>query len=166
MNDRSIVGIIGLVGFLIIALTTTIPVILHIYGIDDVFAIKASVGLLTMLCGYGILWGFFKKESPFKQKKEGKIQLRLIPFFIGLIIIAIAWFSDIPLFLADWTGLSQTFTYDGETLNGGLGTRLWTSFFTCIGVLLIKFSFYRHKVLTTQQQPTAEAYSRALDNGG
>ncbi len=164
MNERFLIAVIGVFGFIIIAFTSIVPVMLHQYGIDNAFVVRAAVGVSSLICGYAVLWGFFKKENQIKQKKEGKRHLRPIMLIAGVIFVALAWFTDVPLWIADYTGLSQTFTYSGEILQGGLGLRLSTSALTAVGVLFVRFSTYREKEIMTLQRPSEETYTAALEN--
>jgi cytochrome bd-type quinol oxidase subunit 1 len=132
-------------GFLIVAFTPIVPLLLHTYDIDNEYVIKAIIGVISLICGYGMIWGLYKKENQVKEKKEGKMHVRIITLLIGITIIALAWFTDLPLMVAEYTGLSDTFTHDGETLKGGLGLRLFTTVFTATGVFMVKYSFYRRK---------------------
>ena len=84
MNERFLIAVIGVFGFIIIAFTSIVPVMLHQYGIDNAFVVRAAVGVSSLICGYAVLWGFFKKENQIKQKKEGKRHLRPIMLIAGV----------------------------------------------------------------------------------
>jgi len=90
VNERILVAMISAASFLIIAFTPIVPLFLYYYDINNVYIIKAVIGLLSLLCGYGIIWGLFKKEGEIKQKKEGKIRIKPILAIAGIIIICIA----------------------------------------------------------------------------
>lgn len=146
MNEKNVIGILGVIGFLIISFTPVIPLMLHNYGIDNVVAIKALVGIFSLICGYAVLYGFFKKEREDTSKREGKLKIRFVLLIVGVLIIILAWFSNIPVWLSNLTGLGETFDFGGETsINGGIGVRIFTSMLTAIGILLCKFSFKREK---------------------
>jgi len=140
---------------------------LHNYGIDSIFVIKAIIGILSLICGWGVIYGFFKKEQQFKPPKEGRIRIRVVMLLIGIGIVGLAWFSHLPLMLADWTGLSNTFDFGGETgLQGGIGTRIFTSILTALGIIICRFSIKREKQVIAQTMPTEETYRKALERGG
>ena len=162
MKDRGFIGVISTVGFLLVAFTPIIPLMLHHYSIDNTYIVKASIGVVTLICGYGIYFGFFKKENLLGKSKEGKIRIRIVLLSFGVICICIAWFTGLPNWLADITGLSNTFVYGGELINGGLGTRIFVSFLTAIGIILIKMSIIRKKYVFTESDPSVSQYEQAL----
>jgi len=167
MNDRNIIGIVGIVGFAVIALTPIVPIMFQNYAVDNIYIIKAAIGFFSLMCGYAVIYGFFKKESPFPTKKEGK--LRLMPIFMiaGVAIIALAWFSNLPQICSDYTGLAKTFSYGGETgLQGGIGVRVFTSILTAVGVLLCRFSFRREKRVIAETKNTEETFHKLMGGGG
>jgi putative Mn2+ efflux pump MntP len=144
MDERNIIAVISLVSFAIVAFTPIVPVMLHHYGMDNIYVIKATIGFLTLLCGMGFVWGFFKKRGEEKKKKEGKLRFRPALIIAGVIVISLAWFTGLPLWLANVSGLETTFDFGTDTgLEGGIGTRLFTSGMTAVGVLLLKFSTFR-----------------------
>ncbi len=145
MNERFLISAIGALGFVLVSLTSVVPVTLHHYGVENIFIVKASIGFLSLICGYAIVWGLFYKEGRVKPQREGKLRIRPLLLIIGILLICTAWFSTIPLLLSDASGLSSTFEYGEELLQGGLGTRIFVSLFTATGVLLVRFSFYRKK---------------------
>lgn len=161
MNPKIVVGLTGIIMFAIVSFTPVVPVTLHYYNIDNIFIIKAAIGMLCLLAGYIAIWGFFKSDKA-KQKKSGKLHSRPLMLIVGVIIIALSWFTAVPMHLADLTGLSQTFEFGDDTLTGGIGTRIFTSALTAFGVLMIRFGFYRDQ--TIQRQTEAE-YNQLLNSG-
>lgn len=147
-NERLIIASICAAGFLIVAFTPIVPIMLKTYDITNIYIIKATIGLLTLTCGWGVIWSLFRKENEVKTRKEGKLRFRPVLMVAGILLIGVAWFTDVPLWLSDWTGLSTTFSYNGETLNGGVGLRIWTSVLTGIGIVCLRFSTYREKQFT------------------
>lgn len=171
MKDNGlIIAIIAAAGFCVVAFTPAVPLLLNTYDINNMYIIKATIGILSLVCGYGVVWSLFKKEDNDKPKREGAFHLRPIFLFAGVIIIIIAWFTDVSLWMADWSGLSNTFTYNNETLQGGIGTRIFVSAFTGLGVLLIRFSTYRDKERIHAASADESKYSGMLnkndDKGG
>ena len=154
MNEKNLIGILGCIGFLIISFTPVIPLMLHHYGIESMIAVKAFVGIFSLVCGYAIIYGFFKKERPDGSKKEGKIRIRMIMMMIGIIIILLAWFSNIPVWLSNISGLGETFDFGGETgISGGIGVRIFTSILTAVGILICRFSIKREKQVIAKMAP-------------
>ena len=166
MKDNGlIIAIIAAAGFCVVAFTPAVPLLLNTYEVNNTYIVKAVIGILSLVCGYGVVWSLFKKEDNTKPKREGAFHLRPVFLFIGVIVIIVAWFTDVSLWLSDWSGLSQTFDYGGETLNGGIGTRIWVSFFTGLGVLFIRFSMYRDKERVIQQPTDETKYHQLMKKG-
>jgi len=166
MNDRNVIGAVSAVGFLLVAFTPVIPLLLHNYDVTNEYLIKASVGMASLVCGYGVLWGFFKSDNKIPKSKEGKVRIRLIFVFLGIICICLAWFTNLPNYLSDETGLDQTFESEGVTVYGGIGTRIFVSLITGIGVILIKFAVYREKhVIAKAAGPSPGEYERMFEGG-
>lgn len=163
MKDSFIISIIGVIGFLLVAFTSIVPVTLNSYEITNVFIVKATVGFLSLICGYMVVWGLFHSEHKVKQPREGKLRLRPLFLVVGIFLICVAWFTNIPLFIAEFTGLSNTFDYGGELLQGGIGTRIFVSIFTGFGVLFIRFAWYRRKEYSDHQ--TEQSYRRLRKRG-
>ena len=166
MSDRTIVGFISVAGFVLVAVTPVIPLLLHNYDLDNTYLTKAIVGIVTLICGYGILWGFLKKENKMPKSKEGRLQLHMILLIIGVVAIGLAWFTNLPNWLAVNSGLSETFESNGEIIYGGLGTRIFVSAITAIGVICLKFSIRREKMVIAKAQPTAGEYEHMMNEGG
>ena len=166
MDERVIIALISAVGFVIIALTPIVPLMLHTYDVDNIYITKAIIGILSLICGYGVVFGLFKKKDQIKQPKEGKLRIKPILLLVGIGIICLSWFTDIPMWCADWSGLSNTFTYNGDLLNGGIGTRIWVSIFTALGVLLIKLSIKRddERLLGMEEEKRYSRYNDMIDN--
>lgn len=169
MSERLIVSAVGIVGFIFVAFTSVVPVMLHQYGIDNIYIVKAAIGFATLFFGYLVLWGLLKRENRIKIKKDGKRHLRPIVLIAGIVFVALAWFTDVPVWLADYTGLAQTFDYGGEILQGGIGLRVMVSALTGLGVLLVKFSVYREKDGSLGRDDEAKYYEMldgTKDKGG
>jgi len=161
MNDRVMIGFLGIMGFCVIAITPIIPLMCSSYGIDNIFMIKALIGLLSLVCGYAIVYGFFKRESLAPKTKEGKLTIRWILMLIGIGIVILAWFSNLPQMLAEYAGLASTFDY-GESigLQGGIGVRLFTSALTAAGIILCRISITRE----SNAKPKNQGAETALGN--
>ena len=52
MDERIIIAMVSAVGFLIIAFTPIAPLMLHTYDINDVYIVKAFVGVFSLICGF------------------------------------------------------------------------------------------------------------------
>jgi len=144
MDERNIIALISGIAFLFIAFTPVVPVMLNHYGMNNIFLVKAVIGMLTLVCGWGMMWGFFKKQGEEKTKKDGKIRVKPVFLFIGVLIISLSWFTGLPSWLSNISGLETTFDFGTDTgLEGGIGTRIFTSLLTAVGVLFIKFSLRR-----------------------
>lgn len=166
MSDRNIVGVISVAGFLIVAATPVIPLLLHNYDLDDNdYFVKAIVGVITLICGYGILWGFFKKENRMPKSKEGKLRIRMVLVILGVVFICLAWFTNLPNWIAENSGFETSFESDGEIIYGGLGTRIFVSALTAAGVVCLKFSTRREKQVYAKTETSASDYERMLDGG-
>lgn len=164
MEERNWIFIISAISFCIIAFTPTVPVMLNHYDMNNIYVIKATIGVLTLLCGWGMLWGFIKDRKEEKPKKEGKLRIRPLFIIIGIIIIALSWFTALPLWLSNATGLETTFDFGADTgLEGGIGTRLFTSGLTAIGVLFIKFSTFRADPKDDRPEVDEATYQKMLD---
>jgi hypothetical protein len=166
MNEKNVIGIIGLIGFAIITFTPVIPLMLNNYGIDNIIYIKAVIGMLSLACGYAIAYGFlFKSDKP-PSSKEGKLKVNLILMIIGLILITLAWISNLPQMLADFSGLGETFDFgDDLGMPGGLGVRIFTSLLTVIGVLLIKLSMKRETHVVARLPDSEKTYAYMSHRG-
>jgi predicted nucleic acid-binding Zn ribbon protein len=154
VNDKSIVGIIGIVGFCVITLTPIVPLTLNNYGVESGAVVKTVIGILSMICGYAILHGFVFKGDNVKMKKEGRMRVRIGILMFGIIIIVLAWLSNIPTWLSDLTGLSDKFDWGNEIgIVGGVGVRIFTSLMSIIGVFLCKLSIKREKHVIADNVP-------------
>lgn len=146
MRERLLIALVCFVLFLVFAITPVIPILLDSYGINNTFADRAAVGIVTLLCSVGFAWSLFSDPENKKEKnKDGKMHLRLYLVLIGFGLILIAWFTNIPLWLSDMLGMNNIFTFSNEVMEGGLGTRLMTSVFTSVGVICFRFSTFRDK---------------------
>ena len=161
MNDRVMIGFLGIMGFCVIAITPIIPLMCSSYGIDNIFMIKALIGLLSLVCGYAIVYGFFKRESLAPKTKEGELTIRWILMLIGIGIVILAWFSNLPQMLAEYAGLASTFDYGESTgLQGSIGVRLFTSALTAAGIILCRISITRE----SNAKPKNQGAETALGN--
>ena len=141
MNGRIFAIITSMIVFLLVAFTPIVSLMLTHYGVTDAFAIKTVIGLLTLACGYFFVSALLNRE---REPKEGERGYRLVPLFVGLAIIMITWYTDLPLWLADWSGVNHYLAGGAKELVP-IGTRIWVSILTLIGILLIKLGFYRTK---------------------
>ena len=164
-RERTLIAGVCAILFVIFAFTPVIPLLLDTYEIDNTFADRAAVGLATLLCSIGFAWSVFSNPEKRAQKKqmEGKTHIKMYLIFIGIALIAIAWFTNIPLWLSEMTGLDTIFTYSNDTMEGGVGTRVMTSVFTGIGVLCFRFSTFKEK--DSPFEPLAEyRYQKMMDD--
>ena len=75
------------------------------------------------------------------KERDGSIHFRIIPMLAGVAIVLLAWYTDLPKYLADWTGTTNYFKDTAEALVP-VAVRLWVSILTWIGVLVAKFGVY------------------------
>lgn len=164
MAERNIVAVVSVVGFVIVAFTPIVPLLLDSYGINNIYAVKAAIGLISLLCSYGLFWSLFRQSGEKKTKKDGKLHMRPIFLIAGIAVICIAWFTDVPLWISGWTGLNNIYTFQNEVMEGGLGTRLMVSLLTAAGVLLIRFSTFRDDPGYNRPAVDEGSYNNMLDN--
>ena len=141
MQGRFFTLLTAMVVFLVVAFTPVVPVMLHYYGIDNVWAAKTLIGLITLGAGLSFAKAVFNKED---QKKEGKLRIKLVPVIIGGILIAVSWYTGLPELLAEWTGTSEVIEENAAEFVT-VGIRLWTSLLTMLGVFIIRFGISRQK---------------------
>ena len=85
----------------------------------------------------------------------------------GIAVICIAWFTDVPLWLSNWSGLNEVFVFSNDIMEGGFGMRIFLSLFTAIGVLLIKYSTFRDKErIDSRANTTDETYHNMISREG
>ncbi len=165
MRERLLIAGVCLLFFLIFAITPVIPILLESYDITNTFAVRAAVGIATLLCSVGFAWSLFSDpEKKNEKNKDGKLHLRLPLVIIGLALILIAWFTNIPLWLSEMSGLDNMFEFGNEIMEGGLGTRLMTSVFTSIGVICFRFSTFREKDDNFRPSVDEHKYNQMVEN--
>jgi amino acid transporter len=139
MQGRFFTLITAMVVFLIVAFTPIVPVMLHYYGIQDIWVAKTCIGLITLVAGITFVKALLNRE---KQNKDGKFQFKLIFVIIGCAVILVSWYTILPEYLADLTGTSQFIGENNEEFLP-VGIRVWTSLLTLMGVLIIKLGIER-----------------------
>jgi len=144
MQERNIIAIICLVFLLIVAFTPFVPIMLESMGYNNIYVERACVGVLSLTCSWGFIWAVFKKDDIIKPKKEGKLHMAPIFLITGAALVVVAWFTDLPLWITQWTGTDSIVEFSNEVMTGGLMHRVFTSLLTSAGVLLIRYkAFYR-----------------------
>lgn len=146
MHGRFFTLITAMVVFLIVAFTPIVSLFLEFYGITDIFIHKTAIGIIVLGSGWTFGRALLNKEP---KKKEGKLKLKPIFIIIGVALIAICWYTELPQILAEYTGTTSFFE---EQTTLPVGVRLWTSFITLIGVLLIKLGVYHQKEVYVMNQ--------------
>lgn len=168
MQERNIIAIICIVFLLVVAFTPFVPVMLETFGYNNIYVERACVGGLSLLCSWGFIWAVFRKDDIIKPKKEGKLHLKPGFLVAGAALVAIAWFTDLPLWIAQWTGTDTIVEFSNEVMTGGLMHRVFTSMLTASGVLLIRYkSFYREDNIVAEKSPAERelTYRKLLNYG-
>ena len=149
----------AMVVFLAVAFTPLVPLMLEYYGETNIYIAKTIVGLLTLGAGFAFASALLNKEP---KPKEGRLNIKVVPIVAGAAIVAIAWYTDLPQWIADWTGTTSII---GEAYNDliSAGVRIWTSVLTLIGVFIIKLGIRRKKEVYVKEPKKGER-SQLLDN--
>ena len=141
MRGRLFTIVVAMVVFLLVAFTPIVSLMLQYYGVTDAFLVKTVIGLLTLGCGYFFVSAILNRD---KKPKEGERAYRVIPLLIGAALIMLAWYTDLPSWLAEITGTNHYLATEVKELVP-IGTRIWVSVLTLLGIVLIKVGFYRTK---------------------
>jgi hypothetical protein len=139
MQGRFFTLITAMVVFLIVAFTPIVSIFLEYYGITDIFIHKTAIGLIVLGAGWTFGKALLNREPA---KKEGKLKFKPILIIIGIALVAICWYTELPQLIAEYTG---TTSFLDEQTSLPVGVRLWTSLITLIGVFLIKLGIYHQK---------------------
>jgi amino acid transporter len=139
MHGRFFTLITAMVVFLIVAFTPIVSIFLEFYGITEIFIHKTVVGLIVLASGWTFGKALLNREP---KRKEGKLKLKPIFIIIGIVLIAICWYTELPTMIAEATGTNSLLE---EQTTLPVGVRLWTSLITLVGVFLIKLGIYHQK---------------------
>ena len=139
MNGRFFTIVVAMIVFLLVAFTPIVSLMLTNYGVTDAFVVKTFIGLITLGCGYFFVTALLNRE---KKIKEGRLAYRIVPMIAGVALIMLAWYTDLPSWISDATGTNGYLAGSVQELVP-VGTRIWVSIFTFLGVLLIKIGIYR-----------------------
>jgi hypothetical protein len=138
MNGRLFTIIVAMIVFLVVAFTPIVPLMLTHYGYGNELIARTVIGLLTLGAGYAFAVALLNREP---KERDGSIHFRIIPMLAGIAVVLLAWYTDLPKYLADWTGTANYFKDTAEALVP-VAVRLWVSILTWIGVIVAKFGIY------------------------
>ena len=138
MNGRLFTIITAMVVFLVVAFTPIVPLMLSHYGYGNELFARTVIGLLTLAAGYAFAVALLNRE---KKERDGSMHLRIIPLLAGVAVVLLAWYTDLPKYLADWTGTTK-YLADTSGALVPMAVRLWVSILTWMGVLVAKFGIY------------------------
>lgn len=163
MQGRFFTLITAMVVFLIVAFTPIVSIFLEYYGITDIFIHKTVIGLIVLGAGWSFGKALLNKEPV---KKEGKLKVKPLLIIIGIALIAVCWYTELPQLIAEYTG---TTSFLEEQTSLPVGVRLWTSLITLIGVFLIKLGIHRQKEVYVMNPATPgkkeeKGYSQIYEN--
>jgi len=161
--------VIGLAAIVLISFTPIVPWLVTSLGLSSepwfTFVVRMLTGVLSLAAAVYAISGI--REEGERKPKEGKIKINLVVLLIGVIILLVAWLTDLSNWIVTSFGLDISFELGTAAYNNtSIPARFITALFTFLGALCIKKSFTRKKeVVAVSQTPDVHTlYERTRDD--